>query len=143
MSEFSDERRFRLHVVEVWNCRNAFEFPCPERFKKLESTEDPEVGFCKICQERVHRCHTPAEFVEHAKLGHCVAIPETFEPRRGIRGSWRGRPSRDTVERYEKHVQEVEAWWHGVLAQKPTFAPEAIAEIARMFGPQFPESLEP
>jgi hypothetical protein len=123
-----------LHVVELWNCRNAFDFVCPRYFSELEPTDDPAVRFCAVCQERVYQCRTPLDFVTHGELGHCVAIPETFDPMGAFCTEMLGRPGRAEIEENERHVQAVRAWWLGVLAQQPRFAPAGIAEVARIFG---------
>ncbi len=134
MAGLSDDQKLHLAVVELWNCRNAFEFVCPRYFDSLQPTEDPEVRFCAVCQEKVYRCATPLDFVRHGELGHCVAIPETFDPMGAFCTEMLGRPSRADIEENERHVRVVRTWWSEVLSQRPKFAPEAIAEVARIFG---------
>jgi hypothetical protein len=132
--ELTKDQRMQLHVVELWNCRNAFEFVCPRYFSSLQPTDDPEIRFCEVCQEQVYQCRTPLDFVTHGELGHCVAIPSTFDPMGAFCTEMLGRPSRAAIEENDRHVQAVREWWLGVLAEQPQFAPEAIAEVARMFG---------
>ncbi len=134
MAGLSEDQRMHLHVVELWNCRNAFDLVCPRYFTDLEPTDDPEVGPCKVCQERVYQCRTPLDFVTHGELGRCVATPATFDPMGAFCTEMLGRPSRADIKENERHVQAVRAWWLGVLAEGPHFAPEAIAELARIFG---------
>src|SRR4051794_14126155 len=75
MGSLSDDGRFNLTTVELWNCRNAFEFVCPRFFRELEPTDEPGVRFCGVCSERVYLARTPGEFVAHGNRGHCVATP--------------------------------------------------------------------
>lgn len=134
MEPLSEDQRMQLHVVEVWNCRNAFEFVCPRYFSELAATDDPTVRFCNVCQERVYQVQTPEEFVARGELGHCVAIPDTFAPMGAFCSEMLGRPTRADLEENERHVAAVRAWWLGVLAEQPRFAPAAVAEVARVFG---------
>jgi hypothetical protein len=52
-----------------------------------------------------------------------------------------GRPTRQDIEEQERRVRGTRAWWQGVLAEQPQFAPEAIAEIARTFGQRLPKPI--
>ena len=140
MAELSDDQRMHLHVVELWNCRNAFEFVCPRYFSELTPTDDPEVRFCGVCQERVYRARTPLDFVTHGELGHCVAIPETYDPMGAFCTETLGRPTRQDIEERDRRVAAILAWWWGVLAEEPQFAPEAIAEVRRVFSHLLPQS---
>jgi hypothetical protein len=134
VAELSDDQRLHLQLVELWNCRNAFEFICPRYFSELEPTDDPTVRFCNVCQERVYQCRTPLDFVTHGELGHCVAIPAGFEPVSAFCTETLGRPTRKHIEERDRRVRETRAFWEAVLAEQPQFAPEAMAEIARTFG---------
>jgi hypothetical protein len=135
MPGLSREQRDQVTTVEVWNCAHAFEFVCPRYFSSLEPTDDPATRFCGACRERVYVCLTPQEFVSHAERGHCVCIPEGFAPLGLLCTEWLGWPSRQTVEAHERHLQDVRAWWQGVLAGRPPIEPEALAEVARLVKP--------
>jgi hypothetical protein len=141
MAELSDDQRLHLQVVELWNCRNAFEFVCPRYFSELEPTDDSEVRFCGVCQERVYQCRTPLDFVTHGELGHCVAIPENYSPVGAFCTETLGRPTCQDIEERDRRVAAIRGWWLGVLDQQPRFAPEAIAEVARTFGRRSPKPL--
>jgi hypothetical protein len=129
----SEDQRLHLQVVELWNCRNSFEFVCPRYFSELEPTDDPAVRFCNVCRERVYQSRTPLDFVSHGELGHCVAVPEGFSPMGAFCTEMLGRPTRADLEENERHVRAIRSWWNEVLMQQPRFAPEAIAEVARTF----------
>jgi hypothetical protein len=98
------------------------------------------VRFCDVCREKVYRARTPLDFATHGQLGHCVAIPEDFYPMAALTPSTLGRPTRQEIERQDQRARDVRAWWVGVLAQNPQFAPEAIAEIAKLFNEYLPKS---
>jgi len=134
MAKLSDGNRLVLTTVELWNCRNAFEFVCPRYFDLLQATEDSEVRFCEVCREKVYLCRTPLDFVTHGELGHCVAIPEGFSPMGTLCTEMLGRPTQADIEEQDRHVRDIRAWWRGVLAERPQFAQEAIAEVARFIG---------
>jgi hypothetical protein len=134
MAALSEDGRLNLATVELWNWHNAFEFVSPRYFSELQPTDDPDVRFCGVCQERVYRAHTPLDFITHGELGHCVAIPEGFAPMGTLCTETLGRPTRPDIEERDRRVRDARAWWQRVLAEQPQFAPEAIAEIARFFG---------
>lgn len=133
MAELSDDQKIQLAVVELWNCRHAFEFVCPRYFDSLQPTEDPGVRFCPACREKVFFCRSPLDFVSHGEQGHCVALPEGFAPWGAFGSEMLGRPSRADLEAEERRVREVRAWWKSVLSYRPAFAPGAFAEVARYF----------
>jgi hypothetical protein len=72
-------------------------------------------------------------------LGHCVAIPEGFDPMGAFCTETLGRPTRQHIEERDRRIVAIRSWWLEVLADRPQFAPEAIAEVARTFGQRPPE----
>lgn len=134
MAQLSVDQVHNLYTVELWNCRNAFEFVCPRYFAELDPTNNPDVRFCGVCQERVYLACTPLDFVTHGELGHCVAIPEGYDPMGGFSKETLGRPTPQDIEERDNRIAVVRAWWQAVLAEQPRFAPEAIAEMRQVFG---------
>lgn len=132
MAPLNEDQRSNLISVELWNCRNAFEFLCPQYFSELQPTDDPEVRYCGVCRDRVYHCATPLDFATHGELGHCVAIPEGFAPGGALCTAPVGRPTRQDIEEQHRRGAAIRAWWMGVLAEQPQFAREAIAEVARI-----------
>ena len=134
MEELTDDQLCNMETGDVWNCPNAFEFVCPRYWESLEPTADPAVRHCGVCQQSVHRCTTPLEFVSHAELGHCVAIPEGYTPL-SVGMELVGRPSPQRVREYEDHKCAVRRWWGEVLGMGPRVAPGAFAVLRRVFRP--------
>lgn len=58
----------------IENCRETFEFECPQRWDRLTWTEDASVRFCESCKQNVYHCSSVAEARTHARQGHCVAL---------------------------------------------------------------------
>jgi uncharacterized protein (TIGR02996 family) len=68
------ERLVLLEELPVENCGPEFEFQCPRRWEKMQSTDDPRVRFCDACRKNVYHCSTAREVQHHATQGHCVAV---------------------------------------------------------------------
>lgn len=75
----------------ITNCRFRFSFQCPKTWEQLVPTEDASIRHCERCDKDVFLCRSEAEWHEHSRAGHCVALEE-FE-RRDIRMTL-GLPSR-------------------------------------------------
>ena len=102
---------------------------------ELSPTDESGVHYCPECEQKVYECRTPAEFVEHGNLGHCVSIPEGFAPMNAFLEQ-RGHPSRKSIEELQKRKFDIQQWWALVVALQPEFAQEALAEVERIFHPQ-------
>lgn len=59
----------------IRNCNDFFELRCPMNWNDLEGTDNVGVRFCRECKDRVFFCRTANEALNHAKAGHCVALP--------------------------------------------------------------------
>lgn len=59
---------------EIQNCNSRLAFECPRRWSELEITEDEDIRFCGICQEKVYLCTTDMELAKRSLLRHCVAV---------------------------------------------------------------------
>ncbi len=65
----------------IQNCR--FAFKCTKTWDALQTVANcPAVRYCSECETAVHLCKSEAEFLEHARKGHCVSlqIERTNEP---------------------------------------------------------------
>jgi uncharacterized protein (TIGR02996 family) len=56
------------------NCGVHFRFQCPQRWEKLQRTDETCVRFCSACGQDVFYCDDIHEARAHAREGHCVAI---------------------------------------------------------------------
>lgn len=59
----------------IWNCERRFEFLCPKQWTELVGTPDPGIRGCTACQKLVYFCQSEHEAREHARQGHCIALP--------------------------------------------------------------------
>ena len=50
------------------------QFVCPIDWDALDRSADPAVRHCNQCEQDVHFCTTPAQFIELAKRKECVAL---------------------------------------------------------------------
>ena len=55
-------------------CGVRFRFPCPLRWERLQTTDDPMIRSCDVCQKAVYFCATVDEAITHARAGECVAL---------------------------------------------------------------------
>ncbi|MDR4485429.1 MAG: hypothetical protein R3B95_19900 [Nitrospirales bacterium] len=69
-----------------WNAKDriacTFSFQCPKKWDQLESTSDPTVRHCSVCNQKVHLALTEEDFRRYSDQGMCVAvqiIPQTKE----------------------------------------------------------------
>ena len=112
--------RSSILTSEIWNCENAFEFECPMKWAELTSTEQQGVRHCNKCDQLVHLCTTPEDFVKHGNTGNCVAIHQSVIPgreRRGLLGKMRP----DAVKRILQESRDRKTWWQNVLDAEPQF----------------------
>jgi hypothetical protein len=133
MQKLSDDQRFNLTSVDVWNCANAFEFVCPRYWESLSEGADPNIRFCSVCNQQVYRCETPLEFVSNAELGHCVAVPADRTPHHGFQKRVLGRPTKEHLDEMRQLFHDTRRWWQEIVEMQPQFASTAISEIARLF----------
>ncbi|MEZ4322560.1 MAG: hypothetical protein R3F61_34150 [Myxococcota bacterium] len=49
-------------------------FECPRRWEAMALTDDPLVRACSACERSVYWVDDRDQAIEHARLGHCVAI---------------------------------------------------------------------
>lgn len=111
----------------VWDCERMLRKRCPQSSRKLDSTAEADV--CRECARDVYLCRTPADFVAHGELGHCVAIPDDLSPRQRDLGL--GEPEPKEVLRHKERVDRGVAWWDEALLRQTTFSAEKIEEIRR------------
>lgn len=52
-----------------------FAFVCERRWASLAPTEDAQIRTCDECRECVHHCASVREAEDHARAGHCIAVP--------------------------------------------------------------------
>ncbi|MCB9679490.1 MAG: hypothetical protein H6737_30575 [Alphaproteobacteria bacterium] len=73
--------RARLARVPVEDCRPAvpLSFECPKRWEGMQPTDVPTVRHCQACEKPVYWVDTVDEAVQHARLGHCVAVAPGLE----------------------------------------------------------------
>ena len=60
--------------ANIEECRSWFKFICPQKWDCLARTSDFDVRFCNQCGKNVYLANSQAEFLEHKKLGRCVAV---------------------------------------------------------------------
>jgi hypothetical protein len=110
---------------ELWNCHAwkkevALGFTCPATWQSFDPTDSPDVRFCQVCREKVYLCQTPQEFVERGERGQCVAIPPDMR-RINLKAMQVGRPSEESVRRFQRERERVRAWWQSVQDAAPAF----------------------
>jgi len=65
--------------AQVWRCTKAMmQMVCPVEWNALKITADSNVRHCGQCDQDVHLCTTPDQFIELAKRNECVALPSTL-----------------------------------------------------------------
>lgn len=65
----------------IQNCQVRFQFRCPKQWDALQETAEPGVRSCGECHKQVYLCQSTQEAAEHARAGHCVAVPAGLVPR--------------------------------------------------------------
>jgi tetratricopeptide (TPR) repeat protein len=109
-------------LSEIWNCPEAFEFICSKKWDELNSTDNPTIRYCEICNLNVYWSANSEEFITNSKLDRCVAIPIEGLPSRDF--SIAGRVSPDALEKIRAHKSQYDRWrsdWKIVLSQNPSF----------------------
>jgi hypothetical protein len=110
----------------VWDCERMFERECPMRWEKLDPSPNDDVRHCQACDQDVYRCRTPADFVTHGELGHCVAILDGLSTSPSLR---LGRTSPEEVLREKELADQGVAWWEDVLLRQSTLSTEQVEAI--------------
>ncbi|WPB82218.1 hypothetical protein KYC5002_24265 [Archangium violaceum] len=64
----------------IQNCQVRFQFKCPKQWDSLRETAEPGVRLCGQCHKQVYLCQSTQEAAEHARAGHCVAVPAGLVP---------------------------------------------------------------
>lgn len=70
-----------------------FAFACPMSWEELAPTEDATERHCARCDQRVYRCTSLRAAEDHARLGHCIAVPIQLTTERcHVRSGFLGQP---------------------------------------------------
>lgn len=59
----------------IQNCEVRFRFQCPKQWEALQETGEAGVRSCSQCQKQVYLCQSRKEVTQHARQGHCIAVP--------------------------------------------------------------------
>ncbi len=59
-------------VATIANC--SFKFQCDQVWESMTPTSNDGIKHCSQCNKDVFQCTSLEEVVNHARLGHCVAI---------------------------------------------------------------------
>ncbi|HNC85083.1 MAG TPA: hypothetical protein PK999_18670 [Nitrospira sp.] len=113
---------------EIWFCNALLDRPCPKRWDGLGEIGDGSVRQCAMCNELVYLCQTPTEFVRHAELGHCVAIPADVTLGSTHRPLGLGRPPRELTERADAAL----VWWNAVIDQRLEWLHPDLVRVRRI-----------
>ncbi len=128
--------RMRLDPIcsDIWNCEKSLEFHCPQQWNKLTTTTDPAIRHCSICDQDVFMCSSAEEFIKHARMGQCVAIP-----RKAFITGWLGRPSKEEVHRLEAEKALARAWWTTVMAAGLSVISPVADQLRKAFSSKTPD----
>ncbi len=113
----------------VWDCERVLRKRCPHLWQRLDTTPVADVRHCRECARDVYLCRTPADFVAHGELGHCVAIPDDLSPQSHERSFGLGEPSVEEVLREKELLDRSVAWWDEALLRQTTLSAEKIEAI--------------
>ena len=108
----------------VWNCPALrlplplLSYQCPEVWWTMGETADPNIRHCDTCNNEVHLCRTPEEFVEATVQGHCVGIPFEFRPI-NLLAIQVGQPSVESAAEFREQLRSVVQWWDSVIKGVP------------------------
>ena len=119
-----------IEYSELWNCPKLLKFQCPQQWDALTPSDSPNARSCLICQRAVYRCTTADEFIQHGRLGHCVAIPREVVP--GELGDWLGEPSPEEVTESELANQRIYEWWARVLDAQGALDPDQARQLREL-----------
>jgi uncharacterized protein (TIGR02996 family) len=67
----------------IENCDLQFRFECPQKWERLQPTENASVRYCNACARQVYYCHSVEEARSYAQCGECVAVDSTLVRRPG------------------------------------------------------------
>jgi hypothetical protein len=65
----------RLPANAIRNCTVGLKYVCPLDWDQLGSTPETGTRFCKQCEKKVFLCSNDFEAINHARQGHCIAMP--------------------------------------------------------------------
>ena len=74
--------RHYSYDAQIENCSWSIENQCPQLWFNLEPTKDSDIRYCGCCSQHVYYCKSQDSVVQHASMGHCVAVyngPTQFE----------------------------------------------------------------
>jgi hypothetical protein len=71
MEDKKQKHTFTSDILSVERCR--LDYNCAKTWDELESTDKPNIHFCKECSSEVYFCSTMEEFDIKAQEGVCVA----------------------------------------------------------------------
>jgi hypothetical protein len=89
----------------VWDCDPLRDGGCPMNWQMLGPTADSDVRHCRACLRDVYYCQTPADFVRHGELGHCVAVPRGVIPMLRL-----GTPEPAEILRIKEETERATQW---------------------------------
>ncbi len=111
---------------ELWGCP-GFAVSCPRLWSRLAPTGDARVRFCASCEQHVHLCESPDEFVARGNQGQCVAVrPERVPGRLGFTQVGRADVGFLAHDDGKKKLRD---WWNAALDRDPTFLPPVFAQL--------------
>ena len=132
MSKSSDSGAILVEEQRLWNCKPKFKFECTQSWEALMPTKDPKVRHCSMCQQQVHICHSPDEFVQFGNRKQCVAIPEnrTIAFAQEWTGPMLGRPDTEKLgegEMARLYWWSLTNWWMHAKKIPRVFEPAIVA----------------
>jgi hypothetical protein len=105
---------------EILNCQKALEFQCPKKWDSMIKTNDNSIRNCEVCNQDVHICLTPEDFIRNGKLGRCVAVSKEILPGNpagiGVE-TFAGQPSYEEVQRLDLFYSQCKKWWDDALVE--------------------------
>ena len=60
------------------NCEFKVKYKCPQLWKDLQGTDNPDARYCNECEKEVYRCNDEKEVKKHIELKHCIATEGNF-----------------------------------------------------------------
>ena len=110
--------------LQIWDCEDVLEFQCPQKWDLLTETNTEDIRHCNFCSKNVFMSSTPQEFIQNAKAGNCVAIPNQVAHRPTDPVWFVGQPSPEKVREQEQQlrlISEFMIWWKAILISDPSF----------------------
>lgn len=100
---------------QIYNCPPLFANECPKTWPELKPTENEQRRYCSVCENTVHECEMPDDFVRLGSMGKCVAIPEHVIQR--LQEMYppgypmmMGVPSKSALKKMQDDMELVQAW---------------------------------